>query len=50
MNIKDNSKLIYLLYISTTLIVCLSAYFSVSGISALFAGKKLFAAVMAISF
>lgn len=50
MTIKNNNKLILLLYISTILIVSLSAYFSVVGISSLFAGKKIFASIMAVSF
>lgn len=50
MIIKKNNGLIWLIYISTFLVVVLSGYFSVVGISALFSGKKAFAAVMAISF
>lgn len=50
MIIKKSNGLILLIYVSTILIVSLSAYFSVVGISSLFSGKKIFAAIMAISF
>lgn len=50
MIIKNTNKLILLIYVSAFLVVALSGYFSVVGISALFSGKKIFAAVMAISF
>lgn len=50
MIIKNTNKLIILIYVSAFLVVALSGYFSVVGISALFSGKKIFAAVMAISF